>query len=164
MEDELRYPASATAGDLLRGLAGLLASTLPLALAQPPRWLALTLAVLAGLFSWYLLVTLRRASCRYRLDQSGLRLLRGASVIDWRALDLLHLDYYSTRRDGREGWFELRLRSGGRVLRVDSRLEGFDRVLTHALRAAEARALELAPATLSNLDALGLSGAAARSR
>lgn len=157
---ELRYPASALLGDLLRALAGTLASALPLALARPPAWLAVVLAALLLLFLVYSIGVLRRAGSCYRLDDEAIALAPRGATITWNALDMLRLDYYSTRRDGRAGWFELRLRAGRRTLRVDSRLPGFDAVLARALRAAERRALVLAPATLANLDALGVRGAA----
>jgi hypothetical protein len=148
-------------GDALRALAGTLAAALPLALAHPPRWLAVLLGVLLALFVSYLLVSLRRAGSCYLLDEAGIAVVPGGATITWSALDMLRLDYYSTRRDGRCGWFELRLRSGGRALRVDSRLPGFEAVLARALQAAAQRALALAPATRANLHALGMRGAQA---
>jgi hypothetical protein len=156
---ELRYPAPALLGDLLRALAGTLASALPLVLARPPPWLALLLVALLLLFLAYLLGALRRAGTCYRLHDEGIDAAPGGVTIRWSALDMLRLDYYATRRDGRGGWFDLRLCAGRCTLRVDSRLAGFDAVLAQALRAAERRALVLAPATLANLHALGLRAA-----
>lgn len=155
----LRYPASVLLGDVLRALSGMLAAAIPLALAHPPRWLAVMLLALLVLCVLYLFASLRRARCCYLLDESGIAVAPGGAAINWSALDMLRLDYYSTRRDGRAGWFELRLRSGGRALRLDSRLPGFETVLARALHAAEQRALVLAPATLANLHAMGLRGA-----
>lgn len=157
----LRYPAAVLLGDALRALAGTLAAGAPLALAHPPRWLAVLLGVLLALFVSYLFVSLRRAGSCYLLDEAGIAVVPGGAAITWSALDMLRLDYYSTRRDGRCGWFELRLRSGGRALRVDSRLPGFEAVLARALQAAAQRALALAPATQANLHALGMRGAQA---
>lgn len=156
--DLLRYPGSVLLGDVLRALAGMLAAVIPLVLVHPPRWLAVILLALLVLSVLYLFVSLRRARCCYLLDESGIAVAPGGAAITWSTLDMLRLDYYSTRRDGRAGWFELRLRSGGRVLRLDSRLPGFEAVLARALCAAEQRDLVLVPATLANLHALGLRG------
>lgn len=155
----LRYPASVVLGDVLRALAGILAAAIPLAVVQPARWLAVILLAMLVLCVFYLFASLRRARCCYLLDETGIAVAPGGANITWSDLDMLRLDYYSTRRDGRAGWFELRLCSGGRALRLDSRLPGFETVLTRALHAAEQRALVLAPATLANLHALGLRGA-----
>ena len=64
---------------------------------------------------------------------------------------LQHLDYFSTRRDGRGGWMQLRLRAGGASVRLDSGLAGFEQILERAVGAAEGRRLELSATTAANL-------------
>jgi hypothetical protein len=76
--------------------------------------------------------------------------------IMWSELDRLKLSYYSTRRDRRSGWLQLELRAGGTRLNLDSRLEGFDRVVRRAAETAAARGLVLSEATAANLASLGL--------
>jgi len=51
---------------------------------------------------------------------------------------------------------QLELRAGSSKLRLDSRLEGFTKVVEASARAAEARGLRLGPATEANLRALGI--------
>jgi len=51
---------------------------------------------------------------------------------------------------------QLELRSGSSKLRLDSRLEGFTKVVEASARAAEARGLRFGPATGANLRALGI--------
>jgi hypothetical protein len=68
----------------------------------------------------------------------------------------MRLAYYSTRRDRRSGWMQLDLGAGGQRLRLDSRIDGFDRVVHHAAMVAAARCLELNEATAANLQALGI--------
>jgi hypothetical protein len=85
---------------------------------------------------------------------SGFGLL--SHSIAWSELDRVRLAYYSTRRDRRGGWMQLELRSGREKVRIDSRIEGFTDVVKASARAAEARGLSLDPATLANLEALGI--------
>jgi hypothetical protein len=68
----------------------------------------------------------------------------------------MKLSYYSTRRDGRGGWMQLKLRAGWSTLRVDSRVQGFPELVIASAKAAEMRGLPLDPATSANLQALGI--------
>ena len=51
----------------------------------------------------------------------------------------MKLAYYSTRRDRRDGWMQLDLRSGWSSVRLDSRIEGFAELVERAARAADDR-------------------------
>jgi hypothetical protein len=68
----------------------------------------------------------------------------------------MRLAYYSTRRDRREGWMQLDLRSGWSRLMIDSRIEGFTELVMASAKAAERRGLALDAATSVNLEALGI--------
>jgi hypothetical protein len=149
--NELRYSPGALLLDAVRSVAGIAATGLPLALARPPSWLAALLALVLLLFLAHLGVTIGRARRRYLLADDVLRVLPGGTTIDWERLDALHLDYFSTRRDGRSGWMQLRLRAGDARVQVDSSLRGFDALLARAVCAARRRRLELSAATSANL-------------
>jgi hypothetical protein len=79
-----------------------------------------------------------------------------AAAVAWNDLTNLSLKYYSTRRDGRNGWHQLDLKGRGRTLRLESSLGGFGDIVARAARAAESRGLELNPTTLRNLEPFGL--------
>jgi len=149
--NELRYSPRVLLLDGLRSIVGVAAAGLPLALAGPPPWLAALLSVVLALFLVHLGVTLARGRRCYLLDEDALRVTPSGTTIDWERLDALHLDYFSTRRDGRAGWMQLRLRAGDARVRVDSGLAGFDELLTRAVRAARRRGLEFSAATSANL-------------
>jgi hypothetical protein len=51
---------------------------------------------------------------------------------------------------------QLDLRAGKTRIKMDSRLDGFDDLVRRAAIVAAAQRLELAPATVSNLQALGI--------
>ena len=86
------------------------------------------------------------------LQSSGLL----QASIWWSELDRMKLSYYSTRRDGRGGWMQLKLGAGWSTLRIDSRVEGFSELVIASVKAAEMRGLSLDPATSANLQALGI--------
>jgi hypothetical protein len=78
------------------------------------------------------------------------------TAITWNALDRMKLAYYSTRRDRKSGWMQLQLGACRARLSLDSRLDGFERLVRHAALAAAARNLPLSEATSANLQALGI--------
>ena len=51
---------------------------------------------------------------------------------------------------------QLKLRAGRANLSCDSRIEGFEALVERAARAAGVRRLDLSPATLQNLQSLGI--------
>ena len=82
--------------------------------------------------------------------------LAGRRTIAWSELSDLRLRFYSTRRDRARGWMQLKLRSPGGRLSVDSTLDGFDAIARRAAAAAVRNRLALGSATLANLAALGI--------
>ena len=152
----LRYPRRSVAADVAAGASGIAICALPLAAGAPPGWLGALLAGGLALFAAFTVESCARLRRRYRVDEAGLRVDPAGTAIRWDDLDALELRYYSTRRDGRGGWLQLRLRAGGRGLRVDSRLQDFEQVLERALAAAARRDVALPAATVANLHALGV--------
>jgi hypothetical protein len=151
------YPASAMLGDYLRAAAGLVPTLLILATVSVGSVAAIVLAGFGAIFGAFAIRTALRHGTSLEVSDTELRAtgLRPA-VIPWRELDRMRLAYYSTRRDRKSGWMQLELGAGRARLSVDSRLEGFDRLVRHAAIAAAERNLELSEATASNLQALGI--------
>lgn len=157
MAEVLRYPRTALLGDYARAGAGLAITALPLALLEVNRWLAVPLAAAALLFALFALRTAQRQASSLELDEGGVAMRgpMGASLA-WADLRSLDLRYYSTRRDRSDGWMQLTLKGGGRRLRADSTLDGFDRLVEHAVRAAARNGVALTPVTVDNLLAMGM--------
>lgn len=151
------YPASAMTGDYLRAAAGLVPTGLLFAtvpIGTVPGVLLGTFAVVFGVFG---LRTVLRHATRLEMTATELRtegVLRRR--IAWAELDRFKLAYYSTRRDRRSGWMQLQLGAGSARVNLDSRIEGFNRVVEQAAEVARARGLELSDATAANLEALGI--------
>jgi hypothetical protein len=151
------YPASAMLGDYARAAAGLLPILAILAIAPLGSVGATVLGGFAALFAVFGIRTALRHATQVELTQEAVQasgLLRASiSLTD---LDGMKLAYYSTRRDRRNGWMQLELRSGSSTLRLDSRIEGFTQLVQVSARAAERCGLSLNLATLANLEALGV--------
>lgn len=88
------------------------------------------------------------------LDQDELRVV-GPRVhqIFWSELTDVRLRYYATRRDGENGWMELAVLGRDKRITLDSDIERFGHVAARCREAAQARGIELTPATLRNFEA-----------
>jgi len=151
------YPASAMVGDYVRTAAGLLPTAAILATVPVGMVAATVLGGFAILFAVFGIRTALRHGTQIEATETGLHASGLLQVsISWSELDRIKLAYYSTRRDGHGGWMQLELRSGSSILRVDSRIEGFDQVVRRAVIAASARGVELNEATAANLEAMGV--------
>jgi hypothetical protein len=151
------YPSSAMIGDYLRAAAGFVPAAAILAIAPVGAAAAAILGGLAALFSVFGIRTALRHGTRVEMTEAGLSAAGPmAAAIRWAELDRMKLAYYSTRRDRRDGWMQLELRSGWSTIRIDSRIDGFAELVERAAGAAELRGLDLNAATAANLEALGI--------
>jgi hypothetical protein len=149
------YPTSAMVGDYLRAAAGLGPTALILATVSVGMVAGIVLGGFAAIFGAFAIRTALRHSTRIELGDGELRALGLHPVtIAWPELDRMKLAFYSTRRDRKSGWLQLRLGAGRARLSLDSRLDGFDRVVRRAALAAAERDLELSEATAANLEAM----------
>ena len=96
-----------------------------------------------------------RQRMRILADAEGLTVEGGpVRQVKWQELDGLTLRYYSTRRNRKDGWMTLGLKSAGRSLSIDSHIQGFDSLARQAAEAAVARGLPLDDTTRSNFAAM----------
>lgn len=156
-----RYGADAVIADYVRSGAGLAITLAPLVAVPTAPAVAALLGLGAGLFALFGATTVVRHLTRIDADDDGLH-VRGPRRADvpWRSLSGLRLAYFSTRRDGSNGWLQLTLHGGGRRLRIDSRIGGFERLATRAIAAAGANGVALDAATAFNVQAMGITAPA----
>lgn len=70
--------------------------------------------------------------------------------LPWSELRDVRLAYYSTRRDGANGWMQLKIRGKSGVLRLDSDAAGFDRLVITSLHHADRLGLDVTAVTRHN--------------
>lgn len=151
------YPASAMIGDYARAAAGLVPAAVLFGSTPVGSVATVVLGGFAAIFAAFGLRTALRHGTSLEMTEAELR-VRGpwSGTIAWNELDRLKLAYYSTRRDRSSGWMQLEIGGGGRRVRLDSRIGGFDQVVRRAAIAAAARRVALSEATVSNLESLGI--------
>ncbi len=151
----LRYQRKPIVGDMIRAVVGVILTGVPLLFVEPsPATLAI-FGGLAALFALFGVRTLLRARSVIELGRDGVT-VKGmlGGTIAWQKVQTMKLGYYTTRRDRQGGWMQLTLQGGGKRLRFDSTLEGFDRLVRRAVAAATANGAVLSSPTLANLAAL----------
>jgi len=107
------------------------------------------------LFAGYALHTAIRHASVIHCGQTGIAVsgpLRRA--IDWTELQDVRLRYFSTRRDGRNGWMQLVLKGPRATIRIESTLAGFKDIVAVAVKVANRKEIPLSPTTLGNIEVL----------
>jgi hypothetical protein len=154
-----RYPPGPLLGDYARATAGLVLTGLPPLLLPLSTWVALPLAVAAGLFVLFAARTAQRHMTVIEMDGTGIY-ARGplGGSIPWEHLAQVRLNYYSTRRDRGLGWMQLRLKGtgAGETVRIESTLDGFDEIAERVAGVARGKGIGMTDTTVSNFLALGI--------
>lgn len=155
---DLRYPRPTIMADYVRAGIGVLLCGAPLLLLEVNYWLAALLGAGFALFALFLVRTGLRHRTRYMLGPDTLCADGPAgTLVEWSRLDRLKLSYFSTKRDRSDGWMQLAIGStNGRLIKVDSSLDGFHDIVERAARAAEGTGVTLSDATRANLRAMGI--------
>jgi hypothetical protein len=139
-----RYAIAELGGDYARGGAGLALTGLPLIL-------------LPLVFAAFLVRTWLRQSSVIEADERGITAHGPFGIrMAWTDLSVFRLRYFSVRRDRQRGWMQLDLRGGGKRLKIESSISGFDGIAALAHGAAIARSLPIDDSSEANLMALGV--------
>lgn len=154
---DYRYKPRALKGDYARSGIGLALTGGPLLAVDAGLAGAAVLGLLAVLFLVFGVRTVLRQLTLVRVDDDGIS-IEGPMPrrIRWHDLASADLSYYTTKRDGGAGWMQLKLKDRRGTLRIESSLEGFADVVRRIAHEAEANDVELAPATINNMQALGV--------
>jgi len=151
-----RYPWRAMLPDYVRALLGIACTITPLILMQASPLVAAVLIFLAAIFTLFALQAMLRHATHIRVSEEAICAWPLGARLAWNSLSRVKLAYFTVRRDGRDGWMELKMQSGNDSLRIDSRLQGFSEVVRQAAAAASHACLQLDPSTISNLHTLGI--------
>jgi hypothetical protein len=152
-----RYATTSIYGDYARAGFGLALTVPPLLLLDPAPFFVWLLGGMAGLFGWFGARTWLRHARRVELSPEAIALVGPMPRrLAWARLERVKLAYYAPRRSREDGWMQLTLKGPGGPIRVDSNLEGFDRVAERTARAAADRGLEIDPVTEANFAAIGV--------
>ena len=157
-----RYPVASLVPDGLRALAGLAFTGIPLVSLPVASWFGMVLGTGVVLFGVFGVMTVLRVLAQVRVGDEGVETVPGLrGRVRWDRLRSVKLRYFAVRRErerkrgqgARHGWMQLVLKGEDGVVRIDSRLQGFDDVLGRT--AAAVAAVPLDPVTRANFAAAG---------
>lgn len=152
-----RYPPRALAGDYLRAAFGLGITGGPVLLLPTAIPVTVVLAGLGTLFGFFGLRTALRQFTVVEVSDEAISVVANVHKrLAWCDVRELRLDHYSTRRDGRDGWMQMRISGPGTRIRIESTLDGFDRLAARAARLATAHRVAMTDDTRGNFRALGI--------
>ncbi|MDI9408431.1 MAG: hypothetical protein QM523_04220 [Candidatus Pacebacteria bacterium] len=77
-------------------------------------------------------------------------------TMDWNRVTGLKLSFFAKRRDQKDGWMRLRIKSGPVVIKIDSQIHNFARILNLASRTIAENGYEVDYFTRVNLHAVGI--------
>jgi hypothetical protein len=150
------YPKNALRGDYLRAVTGIVLCLVPVIVGIDNAITSSVLSAIAAIFALFGVRTFLRNVCPLEVSDEGIRVVGpGGRGFTWSELSGLSLVYFSTWRSRDNGWMELRLEGGGNRLRMESSLEGFEKVACRAATEASSRGISMTETTRRNLNALG---------
>lgn len=152
-----RYTFRMLAPLYIRGFIGVVLMAGPLFFAKTTETVAAILGIGAAAFMVHVFHIILRHACVIECSQNGIA-VRGAIMrkIDWTELRDVRVRYFSTRRDGQNGWMHLALKGPRTSIRIESTLTGFKDIVAVAVKMADRNELPLSPATLGNIEVLRL--------
>jgi hypothetical protein len=151
------YSARRIFADYVRTGLGMILTAVPLSLPDLHAFFQILFGTAFILFSIYGIATVKRHVTKIHVTDQAVSLQGlGSATVNWFEISGLKLSYFSTSRDGSDGWMQLSLTGDRQNIKIDSRLNGFQTIARLALNSAEANHLTLDPATIDNLVALGV--------
>jgi hypothetical protein len=152
------YPAKEIRKEYIRAGFGVTITLVPLLLFGPSSVIVYILAGFLMLFAAYGIRAVYRSGQQIILGQEGISVsgLKGKHI-NWEELETFKLSYFSTRRDGENGWMQLKLKGKGDGLTFESTITDFEDLVLHCTKEALRRRLSFDPASIRNLSVLGVS-------
>lgn len=153
-----RHEFRALVPDYVRAAAGILLTAGPAALVPTTAAVFWILTIFAVLFACYAVTVFIRQASILECTDDGIALSGPIrKSILWTELREARLKYFSTRRDGAQGWMQLVIKGSGVSIRIESTLNGFADIVKRSVKAANDEGLTLSSSTLRNLELMGVS-------
>ena len=138
--NELGYPIRNLWASYARSAIGFVIMAWLLVMAELGTFGTVVLGGLAAVFLGYGLRTALRQATRYGFDERGVVAIGPISrAIEWGELVNVKLSYYTTKRDGTSGWWQLDIKGRDSRMRLESTLDGFRAIAGSTGREAPGR-------------------------
>lgn len=145
------YPSAYFMRAYVRAAVGIVGAAVFWAVTPGTPAILIGCLAVGAAFAWYAAQTRLRQVSDVSWDNEGISIDGPLSRrLSWTGLKAVTLSYFSTRRDGSNGWMQLKISGKEGVFRLDSDADGFDRLVVAALQHADRLGLDVTATTRHN--------------
>ncbi|MCX8501629.1 MAG: hypothetical protein ORO03_08055 [Alphaproteobacteria bacterium] len=157
METRHAYNPRLLVRSIVLALTGIIISLIMLFVFRPnlPMTLIWILIICTCLLGGFIAWSRQRVIVIMTEDSISLKGLKSQSL-DWTKVTGLKLAFYAKRRDQRDGWMRLTIRSGIVQIKIDSQISNFRIILDQAAATIRRNGYEIDYFTRVNLHAAGI--------
>jgi hypothetical protein len=154
---ELRYSSKSLNADILRAIIGFVLCICPVILIVAEPLINLILLSSSLLFLIFGIRTWLRRRVRIYCKETEITIKGPISrSLEWDELSSLKLSYFSTRRNKKDGWMQLKLEGKSKKLTIESNLEKFEEICSRAYQAASNNKIAITKTSERNFAELGI--------
>jgi len=154
---ELRYSTKSLNADILRAIIGFALCICPVILIVAEPLINGILIASSLLFLVFGIKTWLRRSVRVNCKETEIIISGPISrSLEWNELRGLKLSYFSTRRNKKDGWMQLKLEGKSRKITIESNLEKFEEICARAYQAASDNNIPITKTSERNFAELGI--------
>ena len=152
-----KYPVSSLRSDYLRACAGIVFTSLMLVGASSIPVVSLIVGSILFLFVGFGFQTWNRHLTTIRIDGDGLNVygLRRRKI-QWQQLTGAKLRFFTMKRDRNSGWMELTLLTENGKYKIDSSIQGFNKIAQAVVHSAEANNVVIDKTSVENFNGIGI--------
>jgi len=153
-----KYSRKSISGDYIRATIGLIITAGLLLAATQITIFQYIFAAGAILFFGFLLRTFLRQFSSFIVTKTNIeRVGLFKSSLSWNNLNNVTLKYFATRRDRKDGWYQLTLSDGIIKITIDSELMGFDNIMKICSDTVIQKRITVSETTSDNFTSSGFS-------
>ena len=154
---ELRYSTKSLNADIFRSIIGFFLCICPVILVIAEPLINVILLASSLLFLVFGIKTWLRRSVRVQFKEN-ITIINGpiSRSLEWNELSSLKLSYFSTRRNKKDGWMQLKLQGKSGKITIESNLEKFEEICLRAYQAANENNILITKTSQRNFAELGI--------
>ena len=154
---ELRYSTKSLNADILRAIIGFVLCICPVILIVAEPLINLILLSSSLLFLIFGIRAWLRRRVRIYCKETEI-IIKGpiSRSLKWDELSSLKLSYFSTRRNKKDGWMQLKLEGKSKKITIESNLEKFVEICSRAYQAANNNKIAITKTSERNFAELGI--------
>ena len=155
--DRLRYPVSSLRGDYIRAALGMAFTGMMLIGASKVPVMFVIIGSIFLLFAGFGVQTLMRHITSIQLKEEGLVVFGFRNrKIKWSQVNGTKLRFFTVKKARDAGWMELILLTSSGKIKIDSSIDGFNKIAEAVAQAVERMDVKIDETSVENFNSLGI--------